>query len=102
MLQSQIVFNSSTTTTTTNTINNIDLHHYNPRFIKVVLNKPKALNSLSLPMIQDIHSQLQTINKHQAFWIEGAGGKAFCAGGDVKALFEKDAKVEDRLQFFRE
>ena len=40
--------------------------------------------------------------KSKVFWLEGAGGKAFCAGGDVKALFDKDAKVEDRLSFFRQ
>ena len=31
----------------------------------------------------------------------GAGEKAFCAGGDVKALFQEGATIEDRLAFFR-
>lgn len=53
-------------------------------------------------MIRDLNANLESIGKNKAFWIEGAGGKAFCAGGDVKALFDKDAKVEDRLTFFRE
>jgi len=38
-------------------------------------------------MVADISSQLEFLNKHKAVWFEGAGGKAFCAGGDVKALF---------------
>lgn len=70
--------------------------------MKVVLNRPKALNSLNLQMIRDLRSQLDKINQNKAFWIEGAGGKAFCAGGDVKALFEKDSTPADRITFFRE
>lgn len=69
--------------------------------MKVVLNRPKALNSLNLDMIKDLAFNLPTLAASKAFWIEGAGGKAFCAGGDVKALFEKEAKIEDRLDFFR-
>ena len=42
------------------------------------------------------------MEKAKAVWFEGAGGKSFCAGGDVKALFDKNAKVSDRLDFFRE
>ena len=84
----------------TRTIGNIDFVE-NDSFLKIILNRPKALNSLNLEMIRDLNSSLSNINKSKAFWMEGAGGKAFCAGGDVKALFEKDAKVSDRLDFFR-
>jgi enoyl-CoA hydratase/carnithine racemase len=82
-------------------VGNIDFIE-NDSFLKVVLNRPKALNSLNLQMIRDLSANLESIAKNKAFWIEGAGGKAFCAGGDVKALFDKDAKHEDRLTFFRE
>lgn len=33
--------------------------------------------------------------------MEGAGGKAFCAGGDVKALFVDGATQNDRINFFK-
>lgn len=52
-------------------------------------------------MIKVLSDNIDALDKQKAVWFEGAGGKAFCAGGDVKALFEKDAKVEDRLNFFR-
>ena len=68
---------------------------------KVVLNKPKALNSLNTDMIRSLQALLPQIRKYPAFWMEGAGGKAFCAGGDVKVLFEGDAKYENRENFFR-
>ena len=53
----------------------------------VTLNRPKALNSLNLTMIDDLDKNIKTMNEHQAVWLQGAGGKAFCAGGDVKVLF---------------
>ena len=65
----------------------VEVEHYKG-FSKVVLNNPKALNSLNLQMIRELSAELQTLNKTKAFWIEGAGGKAFCAGGDVKSLYE--------------
>ena len=68
----------------------------------ITLNIPKALNSLNLPMIRDITSHLEQIDKHQIAWFQGAGGKSFCAGGDVKALFEQGATIQDRLTFFKE
>lgn len=82
------------------TVGNIDFQQEDS-FLKVVLNRPKALNSLDLNMIKDIESQIPTITSNKAFWIQGAGGKAFCAGGDIKALFEKGATIENRLAFFR-
>ncbi len=41
------------------------------------------------------------MNDHQAVWLQGAGGKSFCSGGDVKAIFSNDSTLEDRLNFFR-
>ena len=32
----------------------------------------------------------------KAVWICGAGGKAFCAGGDLKTLY--DAKIDGKLE----
>lgn len=85
---------------TQKTINNIELHS-NGSLIKLILNRPKALNSLSTQMVIDIGSQIDCFNEHKAFWIEGAGGKSFCAGGDVKALFIDGANVDDRINFFK-
>lgn len=85
---------------TKKSINNIDLSS-NGSMIKLTLNRPKALNSLSTQMVIDIDSQINQINQHKALWIEGAGGKAFCAGGDVKALFIDGANVNDRINFFK-
>ena len=55
----------------------------------VTLNRPKALNALSLEMCRALHPRLDTWAADptvKAVVIRGAGGKAFCAGGDVRAV----------------
>ncbi|KYN03607.1 3-hydroxyisobutyryl-CoA hydrolase, mitochondrial, partial [Cyphomyrmex costatus] len=71
----------------------------------IVLNRPKALNSINLSMVQKIHSILkQWESSKNLVIIEGTGEKAFCAGGDVKALVWALNEPEGNLQgeeFFR-
>uniref|UniRef100_T1J530 3-hydroxyisobutyryl-CoA hydrolase, mitochondrial n=1 Tax=Strigamia maritima TaxID=126957 RepID=T1J530_STRMM len=51
----------------------------------MTLNRPKALNSLNLSMISQINSQLKKWQSEIAFVIiKGSGGKAFCAGADIR------------------
>ncbi|WP_257463224.1 enoyl-CoA hydratase/isomerase family protein [Archangium lipolyticum] len=55
----------------------------------VTLNRPKALNALDLGMIRALHPALEAWAKEpsvKAVVIRGAGGRAFCAGGDVRAV----------------
>lgn len=57
----------------------------------VTLNRPRALNALTLDMIRAMDAQLRAWAEDDAIRavaIEGAGDKAFCAGGDVLALVE--------------
>ena len=57
----------------------------------ITLNKPKALNALSLNMVVSIHNQLivwasdKTI---ELIVIKADGNRAFCVGGDVRALYD--------------
>lgn len=55
----------------------------------ILLNRPKQLNALSLPMIRKIYSQLRSWEmdvKMKMIVIKSSSDKAFCAGGDVKAM----------------
>lgn len=56
----------------------------------ITLNRPKALNALTLEMIRALHPQLTAwaIDPSiKAVAIRGAGDRAFCAGGDVRAVW---------------
>lgn len=62
--------------------------------LTIELNRPKALNALSLDMCHQMKSLLKNeINGEKsgvsAFVMKGAGGKAFCAGGDVRAIYNE-------------
>ncbi|MEQ1664890.1 MAG: enoyl-CoA hydratase/isomerase family protein [Bdellovibrionales bacterium] len=55
----------------------------------ITINRPEVLNSLNSECYELIEPQLQKWEKESeiaAIFIEGAGEKAFCAGGDVKSL----------------
>lgn len=54
------------------------------------LNAPKSLNALSLDMIRLLTPKLrqwQQDDKVLAVWLDAEGDKAFCAGGDIVALY---------------
>jgi enoyl-CoA hydratase/carnithine racemase len=55
----------------------------------ILLNRPKALNALDIGMIRAITAALAEWRDDPAVHavvMEGAGGKAFCAGGDIRAI----------------
>ncbi len=83
------------------TVSSIDIYEYES-FTKVVLNRPKVLNSLNTDMILALKRELPNLNKAKAVWFEGAGGKAFCAGADIKQFIAPDARLEDKLFHNRE
>uniref|UniRef100_A0A2K6GLL8 3-hydroxyisobutyryl-CoA hydrolase n=2 Tax=Propithecus coquereli TaxID=379532 RepID=A0A2K6GLL8_PROCO len=72
----------------------------------ITLNRPKFLNALHLNMIRQIYPQLKRWEQDPETFliiIKGAGGKAFCTGGDVRAISEaKMAKQKMPQDFFRE
>jgi len=53
---------------------------------EILLNKPRVLNALDLEMVRSLQKTIDgwvAEGMIRAFFMEGAGGKAFCAGGDV-------------------
>lgn len=71
----------------------------------ITLDRQKALNAINAPMVEAISGQLRVWRKDEGVevvCIEGAGGKAFCAGGDVVSI-TRDAKDETTaLDFFHD
>jgi enoyl-CoA hydratase len=57
----------------------------------VTLNRPAALNALSLGMVEELKAELERFALDpgiRGVRLKGAGEKAFCAGGDVRALYD--------------
>lgn len=56
----------------------------------VTLNAPASLNALSLEMIDLMYPRLRAWQVDPdivAVWLEGAGDRAFCAGGDIVRMY---------------
>ena len=58
---------------------------------KATLNRPQQMNALTLDMIRALDDRLAewaADRSIRAVMIYGAGDKAFCAGGDIRALYD--------------
>jgi enoyl-CoA hydratase/carnithine racemase len=63
------------------------------------LNRPKAINAVTLEMFHDIDRALDAFEKDPAVAVvllEGAGERGLCAGGDIRSLWES-SKVKGDL-----
>jgi len=63
------------------------------------LNRPKAINAVTLEMFRDVDKALDQFEADPAvaaILLEGAGERGLCAGGDIRALYES-SKVEGDL-----
>jgi len=63
------------------------------------LNRPKAINAVTLEMIRDIEKALDAFETDPdvvVILLEGAGERGLCAGGDIRALWES-SKVRGDL-----
>ena len=83
------------------------LSHRQGRAGFITLNRPKALNALTLPIVRGVHMALQV---HQAdpqvevIVIRSSSEKAFCAGGDKRLIRELclAGRHHEAMQFFEE
>ncbi|MGL5741060.1 MAG: enoyl-CoA hydratase/isomerase family protein [Legionella sp.] len=70
----------------------------------ITLNRPSALNSLTLDMILAMQRQLSFWKKADAIHavvVRAVPGNAFCAGGDIRSLyFSGQVSDADQMQFF--
>lgn len=71
------------------------------------LNSERSLNALSLPMVELLQPQLNAWRDDPSIvcvWLQGAGEKAFCAGGDIvamyKAMVAKPGEYVDEVETF--
>src|SRR3984957_3833114 len=73
----------------------------------IVLDRPKALNALTLTMVRLIAAALDEWEGDRAvdrIVLLGAGERAFCAGGDIRRLYElgRAGDHDGQLTFWRE
>lgn len=67
------------------------------------LNRPKALNSLTLPMVRAMASALGDLADDPAVAsviVKGEGERGFCAGGDIRLLHQSGKEGSDGAETF--
>lgn len=72
----------------------------------ITLNRPEGLNAIDLRMVRHLQCQLDAWAKDDEVYavvLRGSGEKAFCAGGDIRSLYDsfKSGRTE-HLDFFVE
>jgi 2-(1,2-epoxy-1,2-dihydrophenyl)acetyl-CoA isomerase len=76
--------------------------------MKLVLNRPEAMNALSRDMMSGLHESLEEAASSRDIGcvvVRGAGDRAFCAGGDVKSMAagrDQDKSYEDKVHDLRQ
>lgn len=72
----------------------------------LTLNRPAGLNALTLVMVRQLQMQLDAWAQDpaiRAVVLRGVGDKAFCAGGDIRALYDSQRSGDDlHLRFLEE
>ncbi|MFJ4145149.1 enoyl-CoA hydratase/isomerase family protein [Pseudomonas sp. NPDC089734] len=69
----------------------------------LTLNRPASLNAIDLDMIRTLQRQLDAWAEDPMVYavvLRGAGNKAFCAGGDIRSLYESYKNNQERHQAF--
>lgn len=85
---------------------NVLFHKYDNGVAEITLNQPRSINSLTYDMLVKLKESLLTCERDSTIKVvilQGAGEKGFCAGGDMKTLYEAGKKgeaVEQGEQFF--
>ena len=71
----------------------------------MTLNRVSSLNALTLPMILAMHQQLELWQDDpaiRAVVIKAVPGIAFCAGGDVRSLYDNRDNRSQQMLFFKQ
>ena len=78
------------------------LYEKNDDVSVITLNRPDALNALSLQLTLDLDSAIrQAINDRARAIVLTANGRAFCSGGDLremKAMWDREGRIEAFLE----
>lgn len=73
------------------------------RLGRIRLNRPAALNALTLEMLRALDAALDGFvvdPEIVAVYVDGAGDRGFCAGGDIRTLYEKRDSAPDYYKQF--
>lgn len=82
------------------------LIHRTKAVLHLILNRPEAINSLTLEMLRIIAVEIDKAGSDKAIKLvilSGSGAKGFCAGGDIKIMAQAvmDNDIEPAMRFLK-
>jgi 3-hydroxyisobutyryl-CoA hydrolase len=73
-----------------------------PNVRMITLNREKALNAVNEEMVVELLRAMKCEDHRDTIIVKGAGGKAFCAGGDVVSIVKDEPKGTRQSFFYKE
>lgn len=73
------------------------------RLARLTLNRPRAINALTLEMVRQLNVALDSIEQDdriEVVLLDGAGDRGLCAGGDIVALYDAARAGTDAARQF--
>lgn len=104
----RLLYSQTTAFSTNVQTDKVKYENRSDHFSVINLNAPKNLNSIDLEMVNSMIYKLKEWHLNpstapKAVLVQGVGGKAFCAGGDIKNLYDASIGKEDprvKSEFF--
>lgn len=82
--------------------NPVLVSHPAPGVVRLTLNRPKALNAISVDLLDGLTASLREHTSARIVILEGAGDRSFCAGEDLKqTLAPKTGSAEELHEAFQ-
>ncbi|GAM40972.1 coenzyme A synthetase [Talaromyces pinophilus] len=82
--------------------NPILVSHPAAGIVRITLNRPKALNAISVDLLDGLTASLREHRSARVIILEGAGDRSFCAGEDLKqTLAPKTGSAEELREAFQ-
>jgi len=74
------------------------IDHPGDGIVRITLNRPQALNAISVDLLDGLVSALQEHQNARVILLEGAGDRSFCAGEDLKQTLAPRTKSAQELR----
>ncbi|KAF4985200.1 hypothetical protein FDECE_16741, partial [Fusarium decemcellulare] len=78
--------------------NELLIEHPAPSVVRIILNRPKALNALNVTLLSSLVQALRDHSNSRIIILEGQGDRSFCSGEDLKQTLAPETGSAEELR----
>ncbi|KAF4463156.1 long-chain-fatty-acid-- ligase [Fusarium albosuccineum] len=78
--------------------NELLIEHPTPSVVRIILNRPKALNALNVTLLSSLVQALRDHANSRIIILEGQGDRSFCSGEDLKQTLAPETGSAEELR----